>query len=48
MFLFILLLLLIGAFLIASGVIGLFFLFIFIDIVVFVEIIKFIFFRKKR
>ena len=48
MFLFILLLLLIGSFLIASGAIGLFFLFIFIDIVVFVEIIKFIFFRKKR
>ena len=47
MFLFIFLLLLIGAFIIACGIVGVIMAAIVIDAIVFIHIIRLIFFRKK-
>lgn len=48
MFLFIFFLLLIGAFIIASGLVGLVIAVIVIDAVVFVQILRWIFSRRKK
>ena len=48
MFLFIFLLLLVGAFIIASGFVGVIMAAIVVDTLVFIQIIRLIFFRKNR
>ena len=48
MFLFMFFLLLVGAFIIASGFIGVIIAAIVVDVLVFIQIVRLIFFRKKN